>query len=123
VSPKPKAQLAREHLDRAQSAIDDSDATEAVTWLLASLEAAIVALAETEGLGTPTHHWKKAQAATELHQKGSIGQDYAEMLDMLNDARKVAVYEGEDPQLGEASLKDLLAEVESAVTAAERTSR
>jgi hypothetical protein len=123
VSPKPKAQLAREHLGRAQDAIEEGDATEAVTWLLAALEAAVVALAEIEGLEVPTHHWKKAQVATQLHAKGLLAQDFAGTLDMLNDGRKVAVYEGEDPELGSASLEDLLAEVESAVAAAKGASR
>lgn len=122
VSRKPKAQLAREHLDRAQSAIEEPDATEAVTWLLAALEAAIVALAEVEGLEIPTHHWKKAQVATALHTKGLLAQDFAGTLDLLNDGRKVAVYEGEDPELGGTSLEDLLIEVESAVLTAEQAS-
>jgi hypothetical protein len=123
VSPKPKAELAREHLDRARSAIAEADATEAVTWLLAALEAAVVALAQAEGLEVPTHHWKKAQVATQLHEKGLLDQDFAATLDMLNDGRKVAVYEGEEPELGEATFESLFAEVESAVVAAEEASQ
>jgi hypothetical protein len=38
----------------------------------------------------------------------------------LNAARKEAVYEGEEPDLGDQSLEDLAAEIESAVDLAER---
>ena len=41
VSPKPKSELAREHLGRAAEGVAEEDSTEAVTWLLAALEAAI----------------------------------------------------------------------------------
>lgn len=120
MSPKPKTQLAREHLGRAASAVEDEDATEAVTWLLAALEAAVVALAAAEGLEAPTHHWKKAQVATRLHVDGIVARDFANTLDMLNNARKVAVYEGEEPDLGGNTLSGLLADVESVVFVAER---
>jgi hypothetical protein len=48
---------------------------------------------------------------------------FADMLDMLNDGRKVAVYEGEEPELGAATFESLLADVESAVVAAEEASQ
>ncbi len=48
-------------------------ATQAVTWLLAALEAAVVAIAETEGLEAPTHHWKKAQVAGKC-TLGALGE-------------------------------------------------
>lgn len=121
MSPKAKAELAREHLDRALHGVDADDATEAVTWLLAALEAAIVAVAESQGIETPTHHWKKAQIATELHATGHVPVDYSATLDLLNAARKIAVYEGEDPDLAGSSLDRLVAEVETAVLAAEET--
>jgi hypothetical protein len=49
VSPKAKAQLAREHLDRALPAVEAEDYTEAVTWLFVSLEATSDALQHTAG--------------------------------------------------------------------------
>lgn len=119
MSPKPKAELAREHLERAMSGVNDNDSTEAVTWLLAALEAAIVAIAEAQGLETPTQHWKKAQVAKDLHAAGIVPANYSETLDLLNAGRKLAVYEGDEPDLGESSLEDLVAAVESAVAAAE----
>lgn len=98
--------------------IDDS--TEAVTWLLAALEAAIVALAESRAIETPTQHWKKAEVATRLYADGVLPTDVAAELDRLNDARKVAIYEGEEPELGGRSLQELAAEIEPVVELAER---
>ncbi|MFN2470996.1 MAG: hypothetical protein ABR583_08410 [Gaiellaceae bacterium] len=46
MSPKRRSRLAREHLERALVAVHGEDVTEAVTWLFAALEAAIVAVAE-----------------------------------------------------------------------------
>lgn len=45
--------------------------------------------------------------------------DFAPTLRTLNDARKKAVYEGEEPDLGDESLEDLATDVESAVDLAE----
>jgi hypothetical protein len=94
-----------------------------VTWLLAALETAIVAVAQAQGLGTPTHHWKKAEDAKALHEAGVLPADYSDTLDLLNAGRKAAIYEGEDPDLGGSSFDDLLAEVESAVVAAEEAAQ
>lgn len=122
MSPKSKVELAREHLHRALDGAREGDSTEVVTWLLAALEAAIVAIAQAHGIETPTQHWKKAQVATDLHATGVLEVDYADTLDVLNAGRKLAVYEGDDPDLGESSLEDLVAAVESAVIAAEAAS-
>lgn len=119
MSPKAKSQLAREHLNRALSAIADDDYTEAVTWLLASLEAAIVGIAEQQNLDTPRHHWKKVKVAEELHQGGHLPLDISDLLDLLNDARKEAIYEGEEPDLGDRSLQDIAREAETIVEIAE----
>jgi len=67
MAPRSKAVLAREHLDRALPAVAAEDHTEAVAWLFVSLEAAIVAVADAQGLDTRKAHWKKAEVATELH--------------------------------------------------------
>jgi HEPN domain-containing protein len=119
VSPKAKPQLAREHLDRALSAILADDYTEAVTWLLASLEAAIVGIAEQQGIEAPKHHWIKVKVARELFRDGHLPLDIAELLDQLNAARKEAVYEGEEPDLGEHSLEDIASETEAIVEISE----
>lgn len=119
MSPKTKPQLAREHLDRALSAVAADDYTEAVTWLLASLEAAIVGIAEQQGIETPKHHWIKVKVAKELFRDGHLPLDIAELLDQLNTARKEAVYEGEEPDLGEHSLEDIASETETVVKTSE----
>ena len=115
-----KAELARAHLDRALPAVASEDYTEAVTWLFAALEAAIVAVAERQGVETMKQHWKKAEVAKQLHDSGALPHDFSETLDVLNEARKVAVYEGEEPELGDHSLEAISAEVESAVELAEQ---
>ena len=98
MSPKAKGELAREHLDRALPAVTAEDYTEAVTWLFAALEAAIVAVAERDGIDTKKRHWEKAKAAQRLHDSGVLPHDFSQVHDILNNARKVAVYEGEEPR-------------------------
>ncbi|MDQ3647713.1 MAG: HEPN domain-containing protein [Actinomycetota bacterium] len=119
MSPKRKVELAREHLDRALPAVTTEDYTEAVTWLFAALEAAIVAIAERHGIDTEKQHWKKAAVAKQLRESGKLPHDFSTTLDVLNEARKVAVYEGETPDLGGESLEDVATDVEAAVELAE----
>jgi HEPN domain len=123
VSPKEKAVLAREHLERAQPAVKAEDYTEAVTWLFAALEAAIVSVADANGIDTMKAHWKKAEAAKELHGRGVLPHDFSETLAILNEARKTAVYEGEEPDFDDHSLEDVAADVETAVKVAEELRR
>lgn len=115
MSPKTKAQLAREHLERAQPAVETGQYTEAVTWLFASLEAAIAAIAEQHGVVIEPKHWQKAEIARQLYEREALPADFAPVLRTLNDARKEAIYEGEEPDLDGQSLEDIAAEVESVV--------
>ena len=119
MSPKAKAQLAREHLDRALPAVEAEDYTEAVTWLFVSLEAAIAAIADQHGVSTPPRHWRKAEIAEQLFKDGLIAVDFGPVLRILNDARKEAIYEGEEPDLDGQSLEDVATDVETAVEMAE----
>lgn len=119
MSPKAKTQLAREHLERALPAVVAADYTEAVTWLFASLEAAVAALADQHGISIEPKHWKKAEVAERLFAEGAVPIDFAPALRGLNSARKKAIYEGEEPDLGDRSLEDLAAEIEAAVELAE----
>jgi hypothetical protein len=121
VSPKPAVILAREHLDRALPEVTAENYTEAVTWLFYALEAAVQAVADRKGVTLSHRHWKKADAARDLHAQGEFDADYSGTLRMLNEARKEAVYAGDEPDLGGSSLEDLAADVESAVTCAERS--
>jgi hypothetical protein len=123
MAPKDKAVLAREHLERALPAVVAEDYTEAVTWLFAALEAAIVAVADVHGIDTKKQHWKKAEVARQLHESGSLPYDFSDTLTVLNGARKTAVYEGEEPDLGDQSLEDLAGDVEAAVELAEKVGR
>lgn len=120
MSPRAKHELAREHLDRGLSGVTSGDTTEAVAWLFLSLEAAIVSVAEKHGLDTKKQHWKKAEVAEDLYKKGVLPHDFSDTLRLLNEARKVATYEGDEPDLEGQSLEDIAADVESAVELAER---
>ena len=119
VSPKSKPVLAREHLERALPAVAAEDYTEAVTWLFAALEAAVAAIAEQKGIDIEPKHWRKAEVASDLLNRGAITLELAPALRTLNEARKEAVYEGEEPDLDGQSLEDLAADVEAAVELAE----
>jgi hypothetical protein len=96
------------------------DTAEAVAWLFLSLEAAIVSVAEKQGLETEKQHWKKAEVAQELYRRGVLQHDYSDGLRLLNEAPKVATYEGDEPDLEGRSLEDIAADVEAAVELAEQ---
>lgn len=119
MSPKVKVQVAREHLTKAQDEAAGGDVRDALQWSFASLEAAIDALAETRGIAIDRKHWKRAEAAKSLHAQGALPQDLSELHRTLNEARKGVFYEGEEPDFGDISIDDVLADVEDAVAAAE----
>lgn len=119
MSPQSKARLAREHFTRASVAFEAEDLVVGVTFLHLAAEAAIVALADLNGVATERQHWRKERAATELHARGILALDLSLMLELLNQARKDAGYEGEHPDLGDWSSEDLLNAVEETVHTAE----
>jgi len=121
VSPKAKHELAREHLDTAQRELAEGAIVPAIMFLHLAAEAAIVALAEREGIDTKKRHDKKAEAAHELYRRGVVGEDLGESLRSLNQARKDATYEGEDPELDSEALEALAVRIETVVKAAEAT--
>ena len=123
MSPQSKSELAREHLRRASGAFEAGDSVVGVTFLHLAAEAAIVALAELHGIDTERQHWRKAEAATELHTRGILTMDLSQILELLNQARKDAGYEGEDPDLGDWTSEDLLSTIDDAVHIAEEASQ
>jgi hypothetical protein len=116
---KPKVQIAREHLSKAQAETVADDLRGAVAWSFASLEAVIDALAGVRGIDIDQKHWKRTDAARQLHQDGVLPRDLSDLHALLNEARKATIYEGEDPDLGDWSIEDVLAEIEHAVEIAE----
>jgi HEPN domain-containing protein len=114
------AELAREHLDRAEPHIPDGDLTQAITWLHLAAEAAIEALAVAKGIDTMKMHQRKARVAHELFVAGSFSVDLRDTLLLLNEARKGTNYGGSDVDLEGRSTEDLYEEIEAAVTDAER---
>ena len=123
MAPKPKVEVAREHLSKAQEEAGAGDLRDAVQWSFASLEAAIDALAAKHGIRIDEQHWRRRDAAHELMLKGVLPRDLSELHQLLNEERKAMFYEGEDPELGELSIQDVLSEVETAVAIAEAEAR
>lgn len=93
-----------------------------VTFLHLAAEAAIVSLAELHEIPTERQHWRKAEIATELFERGVLSADLSPVLVLLNQARKDAAYEGEEPDLAAWTTEELLGTVEAAVAAAEEDS-
>jgi uncharacterized protein YutE (UPF0331/DUF86 family) len=79
-----------------------------------------VSVADKHGLETKKQHWKKAEVAQELYKRGVLPHDYPDSLRLLNEARKVATYEGDEPDLEGQSLEEIASDVEAAVKLAER---
>lgn len=119
MSPKPKVQVAREHLTKAQDEAAGGDLRDALQWSFASLEAALDALAAARGIAIDEKHWKRTEAARGLHATGVLPKDLSVLHRSLNEARKAVFYDGEDPDLGDVSIEDVLSDVEDAVVAAE----
>lgn len=119
VSTKPKVQVAREHLTKAQEEAAGGDPRDALQWGFASLEAAIDALAAARGIAIDEKHWKRTEAARNLHATGVLPEDLSGLHRSLNEARKAVFYEGDEPDLGEVSIGDVLSQVEDAVVVAE----
>lgn len=116
---KPKVQVAREHLTKAQDEAAGEDLRDAVQWSFASLEAAIDAIAEVQGISIDDKHWKRTDAAKKLHEAGVLPKDLSDLHRTLNETRKGVIYEGEEPDLGDYSIEDVLIELEEAVDIAE----
>jgi hypothetical protein len=83
------------------------------------LEAAIDALAAARGIAIDERHWKRTEAARRPHATGVLPKDLSDLHRSLNEARKAVFSDGEDPELGEGSIEDVLSDVEDAVVAAE----
>ncbi len=66
---------------------------------------------------------KKAAAAHELHERRLVTDDLRPILILLNQARKDAGYEGEDPELDEQQLADIARQIEAVVERAMELSR
>jgi hypothetical protein len=120
MSPESKVDLAREHLTRASTAFEAGDPVVGVTFLHLAAEAAVVALSDRNGIATERQHWRKAEAATELHTRGVHSTDLSPILELLNQARKDAGYEGEDPDFGDWTSESLLSAIEDVVQTAEK---
>ncbi len=116
MSPKEKSVLAREHLAVAREDLDEERMGEALNALFYAAEAAVVAVADANGIDTKRNHRLKATAAKELHESGLIEDDFSELLRELNQGRKDHWYEGEEPEI---DLEEAYGEVEALVEEAQ----
>jgi uncharacterized protein YutE (UPF0331/DUF86 family) len=119
MTPKPKVEVARQHLTKAQEEADGGDLRDAVQWAFAALEAVIDALAEPRGIEIDEKHWKRTGAAKELHERGVLPKDLSELHRELNEFRKGVFYEGDELEPDDISIEDTLAQIETAVEIAE----
>ncbi|CAN5460572.1 hypothetical protein BH20ACT18_BH20ACT18_06670 [soil metagenome] len=62
---------------------------------------------------------KRTEAARSLHTIGVLPKDLSGLHQSLNEARKAVFYDGEEPDLGETSIEDVLSQIEDAVVVAE----
>jgi len=123
MSPKAKVEIAREHLVKAQDELHGGDLRDAVQWAFASLEAAIDALAAEEGLMIDQQHWKRTDAAKELHARGVLSADFSGLHRELNFLRKAIFYDGEELETDGFSVENAVADIETVVEiATERAS-
>jgi len=123
MAPKAKHTLAREHLTTAQREPAEGAILPAIMFLHLAAEPAVVSLAEGEGIDTKKRHDRKADAAQELLRRGPVPEDLSEALRSLNQVRKDATYEGEDPNLDADELEAFSEQVEAIVVAAEERAR
>ena len=119
MSSKPKVEVAREHLTKAQEEADGGDLRDAVQWAFASLEATIDALAEPRGIEIDEKHWKRTEAAGELHRRGVLPEDLSGLHRELNELRKGVFYEGDELEPDDIAIEDTLTQIETAVEIAE----
>jgi hypothetical protein len=114
VSPKTKVEIAVEHLAKAREELN-GDLRDAVQWVFASLEAGIDALGAEVGIAIDQQHWKRADAAKALYEKGILPSDLSSLHRELNLLRKAIFYDGEELEEDGFSVEDAVADVEAVV--------
>lgn len=112
MSPRPKGELARQHLKIARGHVERGATGDAVNALFYAAEAGVDGLAQEHGIDTKKRHPVKAEAARQLYEQKVLDGDFAPLLRQLNQARKDIWYEGDEPDSGDRSLADVLAQVE-----------
>jgi hypothetical protein len=93
------AQLAADHLVRAHNAVAREAFLEAVVWANLAAEVGIPGVGGGWGFDTQQHHYRGASGARRLHEDDVLPEDLGSLLVRLNDARKLAVYDGREPDL------------------------
>ena len=113
-----KLLLARDHLEDVLEAWNEpTDWKDLSVYGFHCLEAAVDAASMHVGLPTSRSHWKRVEAATELHDKWNL-PDVSDLLRDLNDARKSHLY-GDIPDPG-LDTEDVASRIEEYVNAVEQ---
>ncbi len=79
-------------------------------------------LAESQGIAIDEQHWKRTEAARELHKRGVLPKDLSGLHRELNELRKGVFYEGDELESGDLSVEDTLTDIDTAVEIAEARS-
>jgi hypothetical protein len=90
---------------------------------VASLEAAIDAVAEANGMAIDENHWRRSRITTEPYKGGVLPMDLVPLHKLLNEERKAVFYDGADPDLGDISIAEVLGDVATVVEIAEAEPR
>jgi hypothetical protein len=108
-----KVAIARKHLRKVQAAWDvPTDWEDLYLYGFYCLEAAVEAASLSVGIELSTRHWKKVEAAVQLHTEHGL-TDIQQLLIDLNVGRKAAAYgDVEEPEL---EAEDIAVAVESYV--------
>lgn len=115
-TPESKLKLAKEHLDRVQSAWDPPDWADLSLYGFYALEAAVGAAALHKGIEVQKAHWARVETARTLHTKYKL-PDVADLLRDLNESRKSVAYG--DVDAPELVAENVASEVELFIDAVE----
>lgn len=103
---------ARRQLPKVQSAADEAEPEDAVTWGFYAYENCVVALAEMHDLDWERNHYNKARLARRLYTDGRISRDVGDELEELNRLRKDVAYDDPGTELEDKDLEKLAFELE-----------
>ena len=107
---------AKKQLEKVQTASwEPQDPEQAVTWAFYAYENCVTALAERYEYQWTPNHYKKAELARTLHDRGFISRDIGDDLEELNSLRKDVAYGEPGYDLLTVDLEELATELEQFV--------
>ena len=116
-SPAEKLELANKHLEEVHAAWDPPDWAPLSIFGFYCLEAAVDAAALHVGIDLTTHHWRRVEAAEQLHDAYGL-PEIGQLLEDLNSTRKKEAY-GDVPA-PELDAEDVAGAIEEYVAEVEK---